>query len=667
MPSFPMLNDAEMIVAIDEQQQKLFMEQRQKLLSQTDKMFAVLFIFQWLMGIVFALVISPRTWIGNTSYLHLHVFMAVFLGALIIAMPLYLIWKYPGESVTRYAIAIAQALYSTILIHLTGGRIETHFHVFGSLAFLSFYRDWRVLLTATAVLTLDHFLRGVYFPESVFGAVSSNQWRWMEHAAWVVFEDVFLIYACCQGIKDMRNTAHNQAELEITKSQMDKLVVARTKSLTEMNASYEAEIERRRASEEALKEKTRNLDRALSLQHALMNNIPDMAWIKDRDLKFVLCNEPFAKTVNSAPDDLVGKTDYDYWPADLAEQYAEDDRLVMVSGERKQREEEFENQDGSRIWIHTVKTPIRDETTGEIVGTVGISRDITDQRYATVELEKAYTSLKQEATERQLVEKQLVQSQKMQAIGTLTGGIAHDFNNILWMILGNSEMLLSELEGNEVCLEMTQDIHSAADRAKSLVQQLLDFSRKSESEKIYFSPTSLLKETLKMLRSTIPSRIEIKTVNLSLPFQVYGDPNKFHQVIVNLCTNAYHAIADKGSLTVSMDEIRISPEDIGNELFKKPGHFMCVQVYDTGCGMTPETLERIFEPFFTTKEVGKGTGLGLSTVLGIVEEMDGFITVDSEPGAGSSFKLHLPIQSANEQPSELLRVPETMQDRRLAS
>jgi signal transduction histidine kinase len=255
----------------------------------------------------------------------------------------------------------------------------------------------------------------------------------------------------------------------------------------------------------------------------------------------------------------------------------------------------------------------------------------------------------------------------MQAIGTLTGGIAHDFNNILWMIVGNSEMLLSELAENANCFEIAKDINIAAQRGKKLVQQLLDFSRKSESEKANFSPAPLLKETLKLLSTTIPSRIDIKNNNLSLPVQIYGDPNKFQQVIMNLCTNAYHAIEDKGSITVTVDEITISDEDIKKDFFKKPGHFLLLQVSDTGCGMAPETIERIYEPFYTTKEVGKGTGLGLSTVLGIVEEMAGFITVDSKLGIGSCFKVYLLIHNTNEQSFQLFEAAKNISYEKIAS
>lgn len=194
--------------------EQLLIDQQQRIYHQTDRMFAVLMIVQWLGGIVAALVISPSTWIGQTSQLHIHVWAAVLLGGAISFLPVVLALAYPGRPVTRYTIAIGQMLMSSLLIHLTGGRIETHFHVFGSLAFLSFYRDWRVLVPASIVVAGDHLLRGVFYPQSVFGVLTAENWRWLEHGAWVAFEDIFLIIACLRGQDEMRQIARNTAELD---------------------------------------------------------------------------------------------------------------------------------------------------------------------------------------------------------------------------------------------------------------------------------------------------------------------------------------------------------------------------------------------------------------------------------------------------------------------
>ena len=171
----------------------LYAEHAGNIHRRTDRMFAALMVFQWVAGILAAVWISPRTWVGNTSQTHVHVWTALVLGGLIASVPVFLALTQPGKRSTRMSVAVGQALSSALLIHLMGGRIETHFHVFGSLAFLAFYRDLRVLLTATVVIAVDHIARGLWWPQSVYGILTGGTWRWAEHAAWVVFEDVFLV------------------------------------------------------------------------------------------------------------------------------------------------------------------------------------------------------------------------------------------------------------------------------------------------------------------------------------------------------------------------------------------------------------------------------------------------------------------------------------------
>jgi PAS domain S-box-containing protein len=202
--------------AVSRRAELLFDTHRRTNFKHTDRVFAGLMFFQWLAGIAAALWIAPRTWEGYYSQTHPHVWVALLLGGTIVSFPILLALTRPGSVVTRHTIAVAQMLCSALLIHLTGGRIETHFHVFGSLAFLSFYRDYRVLLSATVVVAADHFLRGLYWPQSVYGTILASQWRWLEHAAWVIFEDVFLIRACIRGTAETREMAHRQAQLEAT-------------------------------------------------------------------------------------------------------------------------------------------------------------------------------------------------------------------------------------------------------------------------------------------------------------------------------------------------------------------------------------------------------------------------------------------------------------------
>ena len=201
---------------IEQRTDVLLKEGQQQIYRRTDRMFAGLMLFQWVAAILAALVISPRAWAGTSSHIHIHVWAALLMGGALTLFPVCLAYLRPGEASTRYVIAGSQLLMSGLLVHLTGGRIETHFHIFGSLAFLAFYRDWRVFIPATLATAADHFLRGVYWPQSMFGVLAVSQWRWVEHAAWVVFTDIFLIQSCIQSVAGMRDNSRKQAELEAT-------------------------------------------------------------------------------------------------------------------------------------------------------------------------------------------------------------------------------------------------------------------------------------------------------------------------------------------------------------------------------------------------------------------------------------------------------------------
>lgn len=197
-----------------ERADELFEQHRQEIFRATDRLFARLMFFQWIAGIVIAFFVAPLTWDGQTSQIHLHVWGAIFLGGAISVFPIWLTRVSPGATLNRYVIAVAQMLMSALLIALTGGRLETHFHVFGSLVILSFYRDWRVLIPATIVVALDHFLRGIYWPYSVYGVLTASPLRSLEHAGWVIFEDVFLVISCLRSIREMRSIANRTAALE---------------------------------------------------------------------------------------------------------------------------------------------------------------------------------------------------------------------------------------------------------------------------------------------------------------------------------------------------------------------------------------------------------------------------------------------------------------------
>jgi signal transduction histidine kinase len=218
----------------------LFREHLLAVYRRTDRLFVVVVLLQWFGGILTAIWISPRTWAGTSSQTHLHVWAAVFLGGAISSLPIYLALAHSGSALTRQVIAVGQILMSALLIHLSGGRIETHFHVFASLALLACYRDWRVLATATLVTAIDHYLRGMYWPQSVYGVLAASPLRTLEHTAWVLVEDVFLAVAIHQSLREMREIADQRAQLEAHNEVTEALVCERTEEIRKHSCDLEA-------------------------------------------------------------------------------------------------------------------------------------------------------------------------------------------------------------------------------------------------------------------------------------------------------------------------------------------------------------------------------------------------------------------------------------------
>ncbi len=284
--------------------------------------------------------------------------------------------------------------------------------------------------------------------------------------------------------------------------------------------------------------------------------------------------------------------------------------------------------DGSVHYIFTRGKLFRDEM-GRPVRMNGLIWDITERKRAEEEKAK--------------LEAELRQAQKLEAIGTLAGGIAHDFNNMLQPIIGYTDMALLELSSSSPLRKSLEQVLKASLKAKELIRQILAISRSTEEQhRIPTDISSIIKEALKLLRSTLPTSIEMRQkIRKGVAL---ADSTQIHQILMNLCTNAAHAMGDKGIL-----EVRLSPVDLGESdlvhrsIFDlRPGQYLRLTVSDTGCGMDAETREHIFDPYFTTKEVGKGSGLGLAVVNGIVKRHEGAITVQSEPGKGTMFTIYVP-------------------------
>lgn len=282
---------------------------------------------------------------------------------------------------------------------------------------------------------------------------------------------------------------------------------------------------------------------------------------------------------------------------------------------------------GRKKWIRTMGRVVRRKK--RIVQVIGNMMDITDRR-----------QMEEEAIR---LEKRMQQAQKMESIGSLAGGIAHDFNNLLFPIIGFSEMLMEDCSGESTEYQNAREILTAARRASELVKQILSFSRQSEDKSMPVRFQSILKEVLKLCRSTLPTDITIhQELNPQCGF-IMANPTQLHQIAMNLITNAYHAIApDHGEISLRLCEKQFCQEDV-SAFSLEPGRYVMLTVSDTGKGITPDIIDKIFDPYFTTKEKGKGTGLGLSVVHGIVNEYGGEIKVYSEVGQGTVFNVYLPL------------------------
>ncbi len=374
------------------------------------------------------------------------------------------------------------------------------------------------------------------------------------------------------------------------------------------------DISRRKRAEEALRKSEAQLQ-------AILDHSPALISTKDLNAKVTMVNKRFEVLSGPPSKDFVGKSVYDLFPYEIADALWKNDLAALESGGPIEAEEVVKHKDGSWHTYLTVKFPMFEEA-NKPYGVCAISTDITD---------------------RKLVEQQLLQAQKVEAIGTLAGGIAHDFNNILAPIIGCTELSMEDVQKDTTLYNNMQEVLLAGMRAKDLVKQILTFSRQSDRELKPLRVQLIIKEVLKLIRSTLPSTIEIRQDISDKCGLVMADQSQIHQIAMNLMTNAYHAMQETGgSLEVTLKEVELGAEN-SRDLSMVPGPYICLTVADTGIGMEQTVMDRIFDPYFTTKEKNKGTGLGLSVVHGIVKSFRGEIKVYSNPGKGTSFHVYLPV------------------------
>lgn len=397
-------------------------------------------------------------------------------------------------------------------------------------------------------------------------------------------------------------------------SQMDLVSVRGTQGEILYRVATMQDITARKTAESALRQSEERF-------RAVVENIQEVFWVTDPKSGCVTYISPAFEAIWGRNSSEVVGQPAEAWlktlhPDDCARMAA----LGVTQNEKGYNEQyRVQRPDGTVRWVHDQAFVVKDEA-GEVVRVVGVAQDIT---------------------ERKLLEGQFLRAQRMEAIGTLAGGVAHDLNNILAPML-MAAGLIKENVTDEHDRAMLSLVERSARRGAEIVRQLLTFSRGVEGARVPLQARHLIKEMGGIIRETFPREIKLVDHTPNDLWPVVADATQVHQVLVNLCVNARDAMPEGGRLSMGAENVEIKPEDPPLTRDARPGRYVMLTVADTGLGMPPQVMEQIFDPFFTTKELGKGTGLGLSTVLGIVRSHRGFITVQSTPGAGSTFRVYLP-------------------------
>ncbi len=414
------------------------------------------------------------------------------------------------------------------------------------------------------------------------------------------------------------------AALQSARDELEVRVRERTTELANSNAALQEENTGRKRTEALLRE-------SQALHHSLVEQLPAGIFRMDAAGRFVLVNPWYCQLNQMAADQILGRTSLEIatresqtpnkmWLPERARQWNTHHEQIMQNGQPIVLEETYTSPDGQSQHLHIVKSAVFGSDK-KIIGSQGALFDTTPLKR---------------------LEAQLIQSQKMETVGKLAGGIAHEFNSIMTAIIGQSELILSDLPSGNPVSKNAQEIRKAADRAATLTRQLLAYGRKQILQPEILDLNTILANMENMLPHLMGSDAEVRIVPAVGLKLVKADAGQIEQVIINIALNARDAMPKGGKLTIETSNVTLSHESVGRHLELKPGDYVMLAITDTGTGMTEEVKKRLFEPFFTTKGVGKGTGLGLATCHGIVKQSGGHINVYSEPGKGTTFKVYLP-------------------------
>jgi PAS domain S-box-containing protein len=436
------------------------------------------------------------------------------------------------------------------------------------------------------------------------------------------FEEFQVVYQALNSMAATINT--HVAELELSRDRLERRVLERTRDLVKSNQELRDQIREREKAEKELLGSRERLSLALDISGGVV-------WEWNQATGVFTVDAGLAETFGLGPGsfDLEALASI-HDPSQISRIRRQSAALITGRIPLYTNDHRMRRTDGQWRIFRVHGKVFRRDAAGRTEALLGTAIDITDQR----QMEERSRSL----------EKRLQQSQKMEAIGTLAGGIAHDFNNILGGILGYAQLARRAVREDQRAAAHLDQILAASNRARDLIQQILTFSRKTPAEKETCSLSTIVTEAMKLLRASIPAHIEIRTRIEPDRDAILANATQMHQVVMNLCTNAYQAMGqDGGVLEVSLSPGEVSGEDRGRDADPRiPPRHVKLTVADNGCGMDADTLTRIFDPYFTTKKSGEGIGMGLATVHGIVRDHGGHIAVRSLPGQGTVFEVFLP-------------------------
>ena len=608
---------------------QIFATKQDRLYRQTDRMFFWLLMAQWGVAIVLALVLSPWSYEGGVRSVHFHVKCAIIVGGLINSLPIALIQLRPGWWGTRHAVAFSQMMWSALLIMITSGRIETHFHIFASLAFIAFYADWRILVTATLAVAGDHLVRGLFWPDSVYGLANPEWWRFLEHATWVALEDVVLVFGCYRTMRELHVSAAHEA------------------LLAETNATIERRVD----------ERTRELGESMERYRALVENTEAIPFELDAKNGKVLYIAPqVSRLLDLAAEEVSALEGDTLWAVVHAE-----DRARVIAAYAAYA-------DGRGLAGETLDYRLVTKT-----------HRVSDVRVFLSELTDDGTirGVALDVTKQKALENELRHAHKLESVGRLAAGVAHEINTPIQFVSDSVQFAHDAildlvavtdkyratndgvLAGSAGLPALANAAETAADnadftylvdqlpkalqralegtsRVATIVRSMKAFAHQDTETAARVDLNDAILSTLTVASSEYKYVAEVEVDCQPLP-PVTCWVGEINQVVLNLLVNAAHAIKDKIGDSDVRGKIKVSTRHEGGDVV--------VSITDSGSGIPESVRHRVFDPFFTTKPVGQGSGQGLSLARSIVvDKHHGSLTFETAIGEGTTFHLRIPAQ-----------------------